>query len=34
MDKEGLKSCILAIETTDKLTDHQLAAKVREGYAS
>ena len=34
MAKEGLKGCILAIETTDKLTDHQLAAKVRERFAS
>jgi len=34
MAKEGLKSCILSIETTDKLTDHQIATIVRERYAS
>ena len=29
---EGLKAHILAIETTDKLSDHQILAKVRERF--
>ena len=29
---EGLKSRILAIETMDKMTDHQISAKVREHF--
>jgi hypothetical protein len=29
IEREGLKSHILAIETTDKLTDNQISAKVR-----
>jgi hypothetical protein len=31
LEHEGLKAHILAIETVDKLTDRQIAAKVREG---
>jgi hypothetical protein len=31
LEHEGLKACILSIETADKLTDRQIAAKVREG---
>jgi hypothetical protein len=34
IEREGLKSQILAIETTDKLTDHQISAKVREQFPS
>ena len=29
---EGLKARILAIETVDKMTDHQISAKVRERF--
>jgi hypothetical protein len=29
LEHEGLKSHVLAIETTDKMTDRQIAAKVR-----
>ena len=29
---EGLKAHVLAIETVDKLTEHQIAAKVRERF--
>ncbi len=29
---EGLKERIVALETVDKMTDHQLAAKVRERF--
>ena len=32
IEREGLKAHILAIETTDKMTDHQIAAKVRERF--
>jgi hypothetical protein len=32
LEHEGLKAHILAIETTDKMTDHQIAAKVRERF--
>lgn len=34
IEKAGLKARISAIETTDKLTDHQIAAKVREHYSA
>ena len=34
IEHEGLKGHILAIETTDKLTDHQISAKVREQFPS
>ena len=34
IEREGLKSHILAIETTDKLTDNQISAKVRERFPS
>jgi hypothetical protein len=30
IEHEGLKAHILAIETVDKMTDHQISAKVRE----
>jgi len=30
LEHEGIKGRILAIETVDKLTDHQIAAKVRD----
>jgi len=30
IEHEGLKAHILAIETTDKMTDRQIAAKVRQ----
>jgi hypothetical protein len=32
LEHEGLKAHILTIETTDKMTDHQIAAKVRERF--
>lgn len=32
LEHEGLKAHILAIETVDKMTDHQIAAKVRERF--
>ncbi len=32
LEHEGLKEHILAIETVDKMTDHQIAAKVREHF--
>ena len=32
LEHEGLKAHILAIETVDKMTDHQISAKVRERY--
>jgi len=32
LEHEGLKAHILAIETVDKLTDRQIAAKVRERF--
>jgi hypothetical protein len=34
IEHEGLKGHILTIETTDKLTEHQIAAKVRERFPS
>jgi hypothetical protein len=34
IEREGLKGHILSIETTDKLTDHQISAKVRERFPS
>ena len=32
LEHEGVKSSILAVETTDKLTDRQISAKVREHF--
>jgi hypothetical protein len=32
LESEGLKDHIQAIETVDKLTDHQIAARVREHF--
>jgi hypothetical protein len=32
LESEGLKEHILAIETVDKMTDRQIAAKVREKF--
>ena len=32
LEHEGLKTHILAIETVDKMTDHQISAKVREHF--
>ena len=32
LEQEGLKEHILAIETVDKMTDRQIAAKVRERF--
>jgi hypothetical protein len=32
MEHEGLKEHVLAIETIDKMTDRQIAAKVRERF--
>ena len=30
IEREGLKAHILAVETADKMTEHQISAKVRE----
>jgi hypothetical protein len=32
LESEGLKEHILAVETVDKMTDNQIAAKVRERF--
>jgi stalled ribosome rescue protein Dom34 len=32
IEREGIKAHILAIETVDKMTDHQILAKVRERF--
>ena len=32
LEHEGLKACILSIDTVDKLTNRQVAAKVREHF--
>jgi len=32
LEHEGLKEHVLAVETVDKMTDHQIAAKVRERF--
>jgi hypothetical protein len=32
LEHAGLKAKILALETVDKMTDHQIAAKVREHF--
>jgi stalled ribosome rescue protein Dom34 len=32
LEQEGLKGRVLAIETVDKMTDRQIAAKVREHF--
>jgi hypothetical protein len=32
LEQEGLKEHVLAIETMDKMTDRQIAAKVRERF--
>ncbi|HZY43710.1 MAG TPA: hypothetical protein VFF70_03085 [Anaerolineae bacterium] len=32
LEHEGLKGHIVGVETTDKMTDHQIAAKVRERF--
>ncbi len=32
IEHEGLKAHILAIETVDKMTDHQISARVREHF--
>jgi len=32
LEREGLKARILAVETVDKMTDRQIAAKVREHF--
>jgi hypothetical protein len=34
IEREGLKGHILAIETMDKMTDHQISAKVREHFST
>lgn len=34
LEHEGLKAHVLAIETVDKMTDHQISAKVRERFQS
>jgi len=34
IEQEGLKAHILAIETMDKMTDHQISAKVREHFST
>ena len=32
LENKGLKGCIVGIETVDKMTDHQIAARVRERF--
>ncbi len=32
LESEGLKAHILVVETADKMTDHQISAKVRERF--
>ena len=32
LESEGLKARILVVETADKMTDHQISAKVRERF--
>ena len=32
LEREGLKACILSIDTVDKMTNRQVAAKVREHF--
>jgi hypothetical protein len=32
LEHEGLKEHVLAVETVDKMSDHQIAAKVREHF--
>ena len=32
LEHDGLKARIIAIETVDKMTDHQISAKVRERF--
>ena len=32
LEKEGLKGCIVENETTDKMSDRQIAAKVRQHF--
>ena len=34
LEHDGMKDCIASIETVDKMTDHQIAAKVREQIQS
>lgn len=34
LEHDGMKDCISSIETVDKMTDHQVAAKVRENYSN
>ncbi len=33
LEHDGMKDCILSVETVDKMTDHQVSAKVREQFA-
>ena len=32
LKRESLEGCIVGIETVDKMTDHQIAAKVRDHF--
>jgi hypothetical protein len=34
LERDGMKDCILSVETVDKMTDHQVAAKVRENFSA
>jgi hypothetical protein len=34
MERDGMKDRILSVETVDKMTDHQVAAKVRENFSA
>jgi hypothetical protein len=34
LEHEGIKDHVLAMESADKMTDHQVAAKVRERFAA
>jgi hypothetical protein len=33
LEKSGLGGCVLGVETVDKMTEHQVAAKARERFA-
>jgi len=34
LEEEGLKNCVLSVESADKLTDRQIIAKVKKYFAS
>jgi hypothetical protein len=34
LEHDGMQGCVLSVETVDKMTDHQVMAKVREQYTA